>query len=280
MPKLGVNGTELFYIDEPAASPLSLPGQPVLVLANGIFQRTEAWEPLIPHLEHFRVLRYDMRGQGQSAVPEGAYTPDLHADDLSALLAALRVERYHLLGLSNGGVVAQVLASRRPPGLQSLILLCTTPRLDPLIRAKIESWQLALDWGGTRGRLRIALPWIWGRAFLEAHPEIAGEASLDQMVAAAPSEQAQRNLMAGFFSLGDLRPRLRNVAVPTLVLSGEEDLLFPPLYGQEIADSVPGAVHQVLPRVGHVAALENTPLLVSEIKTFLSRIDPYKEEQL
>lgn len=283
MPKISVNGTELFYQIEGPTQPANLPsprGQPVLVLANGIFQRVEAWEPLMPHLQGFTVLRYDMRGQGQSAVPQGAYTPELHADDLTALLQALQIERYHLLGLSNGGVVAQVLALRRPSGLQSLILLCTTPRLDPLIRAKIESWQLALEWGGTRGRLRIALPWIWGRAFLEAHPEIASAESLDQMFAAAPTEQAQRNLMEGFFTLGDLRPRLQNVAVPTLVLCGEEDLLFPPLYSQEIADSIPGAVHHVLPGVGHVAALENTPLLVSEIKTFLSRIDPYKEESI
>jgi 3-oxoadipate enol-lactonase len=258
-----VNGLELFYqLDGPA-------NRPVLVLANGIFQRVEAWEPLMPYLEPFRVLRYDMRGQGRSDVPEGAYTPGLHADDLEALLQALNIKTYHLLGLSNGGIVAQVHASRRPPGLRNLILLCTTSRVDPLVRAKVESWQLALGWGGTEGRLRIALPWIWGRAYLEAHPEIAGEASLEQMKLAAPTVTAQQNLMAGFFTLSDLRPQLDHITVPTLVLSGEDDLLFPPRYGQEIAEAIPGARLEVLPRVGHAAPLEDAAALARHVHNFL-----------
>lgn len=297
MPRIAVNGTELYYqIDDPlkttdspslrprnvkdvadpvgsqaqrASGPASLQRQPVLVLANGIFQRVEAWEPLMPYLQGFRVLRYDMRGQGHSSVPDGAYTPELHADDLQALLEALHIETYHLLGLSNGGVVAQVHASRQPPGLQKLILLCTTSRIDPLIRAKVESWQLALEQGGTKGRLKVALPWIWGRAYLDAHPELLTPEALEQMFAIAPTAQAQKNLLAGFFTLTDLRPALGNINVPTLVLSGEEDLLFPPLYGQEIALAIPGALHHVLPKAGHAASVEVTALLAREIRDFL-----------
>lgn len=266
MPKAVINGTELYYqLDAAASSDHRL----TLVLLNGIFQRTEAWEPLMPYLQDFPVLRYDMRGQGQSDVPDGVYTPERHADDLEALLSTLGIARYHLLGLSNGGIVAQIHATKQPQGLQKLILLCTTARVDPLVRAKVHSWQLALEWGGTRGRLQIALPWIWGRAFLEAHPEVNTPASLEQMLAAAPSVEAQHNLINGFLTLGDLRPRLRQIQVPTLVLSGEEDLLFPPLYGQEIADAIPGARHRVLPGVGHVAPLENTASLVQEIESFL-----------
>jgi len=263
MPKLSVNGLELYYqMEGPEQGP-------VLVLANGIFQRVEAWEPFMPHLARFRVLRYDMRGQGRSGAPEGAYTPELHADDLEALLAALQLGAYHLLGLSNGGVVAQVLASRQPPGLQRLILLCTTARMDPLIQAKIESWRLGLEWGGTDGRLRIALPWVWGRSFLEAHPEVAGPASLEQMRLAAPSAAAQRNLMAGFNTLRDLRPQLAHLRTPTLVLAGEEDLLLPPHYGQEIAQAIPGARFEVLPRAGHAAPLENPAAVAQAIHRFL-----------
>lgn len=266
MPRIRINGTELYYqLDGTAASG----GSPALVLLNGIFQRTEAWAPLMPYLQGFRVLRYDMRGQGQSAVPEGAYTPELHADDLQILLQALGIEGYHLVGLSNGGIVAQIHATRQPKGLQKLILLCTTPRVDPLIRAKLESWQWALDCGGTRGRLQTALPWIWGRAFLETHPEINTPAWLDEMVTMAPTVEAQQNLMAGLLNLGDLRPQLARIKAPTLVLCAEQDLLFPPCYSQEIAEAIPGAVHRVLPRLGHLAALENTALVLQEIEQFL-----------
>lgn len=271
MPKIAINDTELYYQrDAPTATVGSNQGeQPILVLANGIFQRSEAWESLMPHLSGFSILRYDMRGQGRSAVPAGIYTPALHADDLETLLQTLGISRYCLLGLSNGGVVAQVHATRQPPGLVGLILLCTVSRLDPLIRAKVEGWRRALELGGTPERLQIALPWLWGRDFLERHPEILSQASLEQMLLAAPTIQAQHNLLAGFLSLGDLRPDLSKIQAPTLVLSGQEDLLFPPLYAQEIADSIGGVTHRILPKLGHLPPLENPSLLAQEVQDFL-----------
>ena len=268
MPRIAVNRTELYYqIDTPG--PQGPASRPMLVLANGIFQRVEAWEALMPHLEGFTVLRYDMRGQGQSAVPGGAYTPQLHADDLETLLHSLGISSYFLLGLSNGGVVSQVFASRRPTGLQKLILLCTTCYNDALIRAKVESWRLALEQGGTPARLRTALPWIWGRSFFNAHPELTHDSAFEQMVLAAPTVQAQFNLIAGYLSFDDLRASNLNIAIPTLVISGEEDLLFPPLYSDAIAASISGAEHHILSKVGHVAPLEDTPALAEQICSFL-----------
>lgn len=266
MPLIGINNTELYFQIDTVGTPSN---QPTLVLANGIFQRVEAWEPLMGYLEGLSVLRYDMRGQGRSAVPEGAYTPELHADDLEALLAALNIPNYSLLGLSNGGVVSQVFAARRPSSLHKLILLCTTGYNDGLIRAKVESWRLALEQGGTAARLRTALPWIWGRSFFNAHPELVEAAAFEQMLLAAPTVQAQLNLIAGYLSLDDLRPSNRHIAVPTLILSGQEDLLFPPHYSQDIAVSIDGAVHHVLSQVGHVAPLEDTPALARQIRSFL-----------
>lgn len=261
MPKAVVNNTELYY---------QLEGHgPLLVLANGIFQRTEAWEPLLAFLEGYSVLRYDMRGQGRSAVPPGPYTPQLHATDLLALLQHLGIQHYHLLGLSNGGVVAQVLAAQNPAGLHKLILLCTTSRLDPLLTAKVRSWALALSLGQTAARLQIALPWIWGRAYLEAHPELLSDAALEQMLMAAPTPQAQRHLLQGFLQLGDLRPSLSQVKAPTLVLSGQDDLLFPPLYGLEIAAAIPGAHFEELTSLGHVPIIEDTAYVAQHIRAFL-----------
>mgnify|MGYP000719456198 CR=1 FL=1 len=62
---------------------------PPVVLLNGLFQRLESWDPVLPHLQGFALLRYDMRGQGESEAPEGAYTPGVHAEDLLGLLDRL-----------------------------------------------------------------------------------------------------------------------------------------------------------------------------------------------
>lgn len=261
MPRIDIGGVELQYQWQGEG--------PVLVLANGLFQRLEAWEPLVALLGGFRVLRYDMRGQGRSQVTPAPYLPQLHVDDLLGLLKALGVEQYHLLGLSNGGVVGQLLASQQPAGLQKLVLLCTTPRLDPALLAKVQSWKVALQAGGTPTRLKVALPWVWGRPYLEAHPEWLGEMALEQMVLAAPSLEAQHHLLDGFLAMPDLRPLLSQIEVPTLVLSGEEDLLFPPLYGRDIAQRIPVARFEVLPGVGHVPVSENPAGLASVVVPFL-----------
>lgn len=261
MPHAEINGTRLYHESSGEG--------PALVLLNGIFQRTEAWQALMPQLEGFRVIRYDMRGQGRSDVPPGAYRPDLHADDLLALLASLGVERYSLLGLSNGGIVAQVVAGRRPAGLERVVIACTTPLLDPLLRAKVEAWSLALELGGTRARLRVAQAWVWGRAFLAAHPELASEAGIDAALAIAPTEEAQRNLLAGFFALDDLRPALASVTVPALVVSGEDDLLFPPHYGRLIAGAILGSRFAALPELGHAAPMEDPAAFARAVLPFL-----------
>ncbi|AEB12869.1 alpha/beta fold hydrolase [Marinithermus hydrothermalis] len=265
MPKARVNGVALYY---------EVTGEgPVLVLLNGIFQRTELWEPLLAHLEGYTVIRYDMRGQGRSEAPEGPYPPEAHAADLDALLAHLGVSRYHLLGLSNGGVVAQHHAAQNPPGLERLVLACTLAHLDAAARAKVESWRAALLAGGTRLRMRVALPWIYGRGFLAQNPGLIEEAALEEAARFSPTPAAQRRLLEGFLTLGDLRPKLRRVRAPALVIAGAEDLLFPPAYAEELAAALPQARLVVLRGVGHVAPLEDPEGFARTVRAFLEGDD-------
>ncbi|WP_253729503.1 alpha/beta fold hydrolase [Thermus scotoductus] len=203
---------------------------PKVVLLNGLFQRLESWDPVVPLLRGYTLLRYDMRGQGESEAPEGLYTPKVHAQDLLALLQELGWEEAFLVGLSNGGIVALQAALMAPTRFRGLVLACTTPYLDPALRAKVESWLHALRAGGTLLRLRVALPWVYGARFLNAHPGLLGEEGLALLQAQAPTEAAQERLLLGFLSLKDLRPALKGLDLPALVLYGEEDLLFPQLY--------------------------------------------------
>lgn len=242
---------------------------PPVVLLNGLFQRLESWDPALPHLAGYTLLRYDMRGQGESEAPEGVYTPALHAEDLLALLDRVGWEEAVLVGLSNGGVVALEAALRAPGRFKALALCCTTPYLDPVLRAKVESWLHALRAGGTLLRLRVALPWVFGAAFLNAHPELLA-GGLDALLAQAPSPEAQERLLLGFLSLEDLRPRLRGLSLPALVLYGEEDLLFPRPYAEALAEVLGGRL-QGLP-AGHAAPLEAPGAFAAAVRKFLEEI--------
>jgi 3-oxoadipate enol-lactonase len=257
-----------------AAAQLGAPPEPpVLVLLNGLFQRSEGWDGLLPYLPPWPVLRYDMRGQGRSSAPEGPYPPAAHAADLGALLTHLGVRRHCWIGLSNGGVVALEAARRAPAGLCALVLCCTAAHLDGAARAAIASWGQAVRAGGVLLRLQVSLPWGHGTSFLGAHPELLHGEVLAAAAAQAPTAEAHLALVDGLLAATDLRPALPAIRTPTLVLSGDEDLLFPPRHGAVIAAGLPRAQRQVLTGVGHSAHLEAPERLGAAIATFLRGLE-------
>src|SRR5882724_1023207 len=99
---------------------------PVLVLSNSLGASFSMWDPQLPVFNsHFRLLRYDTRGHGQSSVTPGPYSIELLANDVLHLLDALRIDRAHFCGLSMGGQIGQWLGIHAPQRLRRLIL-CNT----------------------------------------------------------------------------------------------------------------------------------------------------------
>src|SRR5437764_3720153 len=100
-------------------------GKPV-VLIHGVGNQLEAWDGVVALLhDRFRLLRYDLRGHGESEKVPGPYAIEDFSDDLLALLDALKVERCDVAGFSLGGLVAQSFALRHPKRVRKLALLST-----------------------------------------------------------------------------------------------------------------------------------------------------------
>jgi len=101
---------------------------PVVMLSHSLACSMGMWNPQLDVLHpHFPVLRYDMRGHGESEAPEGAYTLDQLAADAIGLLDALQIDTVHFVGLSIGGMIGQCLALNYADRLQSLTLCDTAP---------------------------------------------------------------------------------------------------------------------------------------------------------
>jgi len=106
---------------------------PVVMFSNSLASDLTMWDVQIPALVEagYRVLRYDSRGHGQSAVPEGPYSIELLAEDAVRLMDALGLEKVQFCGLSKGGMVGQMLATQYSDRLHSLVLSSTSAFMSP-----------------------------------------------------------------------------------------------------------------------------------------------------
>lgn len=247
MPYQAVNGVQLYYeVHGPTD------GFPV-VLINGLLMDTTSWGLQIPALAHtFRVLTYDCRGQGHSEKPAGPYPQATHAADLLALLDALQIGQAHIVGLSNGGTVAMHFASDHQERVARLVLIDTFAAVDAVMRVKLDGWLAALDAGGAMLRFDVATPWVWSRGFMVRNQALLATV---REKAANADVAAVRALIMGTL-VYDIRERLPRIAAPTLVLVGEEDVLTPPWYARELAETIPNAQMVVVPQAGHALTIE------------------------
>src|SRR5262245_22237479 len=109
-----VNGIRVnTRIDGPA-------GAPWVTLVTGIANDVSMWEPQMPALARFRVLRYDLRGQGGTQATPAPYSVEMLVADLAGLWNELKIEKSHLAGLGLGGAVAQAAAISHPDRILSL----------------------------------------------------------------------------------------------------------------------------------------------------------------
>lgn len=268
MPTLPLPDVELYY--ELGGAPTA---PETVVFVNGLTMSTLAWAGVEPHFaDRYRTLRYDCRGQGASGKPPGPYTPETHAADLALLLDGLELERVHLVGHSNGGLVSALaaaeLAGRTPGRVLSLSLVASFLRLDPLLRATLRSWRAALDAGGPGLRFEVAAPWVWGRSFLEEQ----GEALAAYREAAAQADPRVIGwLIDGLLSLGDARKALRAFDGPVLAAVGHDDLLTPLRLSHEIVEWAGRGILVTIDRAGHGLPVERPEALARVVRGFLER---------
>ena len=236
---------------------------------NGIMMTTASWFHQTPiFARHYRVLVYDMRGQGQSAHPDGPYSMALHADDLAGLLTALGVDRAHLLGISYGGEVCQAFALRHHTRVVSLLLADTVSEVGPELRLAVGSWRRAAEAADADMLFELTVPWNFSPEFIAANTALLADA-----------KQRYRQLdFAALTRLVDafqdvaFTDDLTRVAVPACVLVGERDLLKGPAYARLIRDAIPSAELHVIQGAAHAACWERPEEFNTIVLGFLAKV--------
>jgi 3-oxoadipate enol-lactonase len=219
---------------------------PFLVLPCSLGTSRELWDPE-RYAQHFRVLRYEHRGHGESETPLGPYTIEQLACDALALLDELGVERASWIGLSLGGMVAMWIAAYAPERLERLVLACTSARV-PSPHVYAERARVVREHGVDPLADAVVSRW-----FTAAAPD-ALRARFRRILVGTPKEGYAGCCEA--VADWDFGERLGDIVAPTLVVAGAEDESAPAADTDLLVQRIPGARGAMLEGAAHLANLE------------------------
>jgi len=239
------------------------PRLPVLMLCNSLGTTLQMWEPQMPaFLAHFRVLRYDTRGHGQSEVTPGEYSIAQLGKDALALLDHLGIERVSFCGLSMGGMTGMWLGVNSPERIWRLVLCNTGAKLgDPAL------WEARFEAVRSGGMAAITPPTL-DRWFTARYQRLAPK-EVDKVRAMLLATSPEGYIANGAAVRDmDQRADLAKIKVPTLVIAGTYDGSTPPELGREVAQSIDGARYVELD-AAHLSNWEQTGAFTSAVLSFV-----------
>jgi 3-oxoadipate enol-lactonase len=240
---------------------------PPLVLLHCLGVDRHFWNFCADLTRDFTVLRYDLPGHGETAVPAAAYGIAELSAQLADLLAAHKIARAHVAGISLGGLIAQHLAATRPELVDRLILIDTTPRYTDELR---RMWDERAATARTAGVPAMVAPLlaIWFSAGALARDD-AGVRYVRETLARCPGEGYA--LACEALKAADLRALAPNIAARTLVVCGDDDIPSFLDAARWLAATIPTAELAWIKGAKHASVLESPEEARRLMRTFLLR---------
>lgn len=272
MPKLRANDIEIAY--ELWGSPAA----PVLVLIQGLGMPLTAWPPKLVELlveQGFRVLLFDNRDIGHSQMID-VRTPNIAwqfvrkmirlrvkapyrlvdmMNDTDQLMQGLNIDSAHVVGISMGGMIAQLLAIHRPARVMSLVSIMSTTgnrRLPGPERSVRRHMMSRPEFDTPQARLEFGMK-TWRLIGSPGYPTSDRDCreTLDRISTRGSPPAGMARQMLAILETGSRVKALRSLDVPTLVIHGDSDPLVPLAGGVDTAQAIPGARLEVVPGMGH-----------------------------
>jgi len=257
-----INGANLYYDD-------SGTGTPLLFVHAGIAD-SRMWDTQVAAFrDHYRVIRMDLRGYGQSTPTNSLYS---HREDVLALMDALSIDQAVLVGCSMSGKMAIDLTLGQPQRVQALVVVAARPNgFNPDVPPSLYAADIAaaeeshdlerlnmlelLHWVAGQGRTRADVdPYVWALA--------------SDMNRIALENEAQN---------GEEKPpldppavgRLHELDVPVLIVCGDRDVPAMVLAADAMEEGIPGARKVILRDAGHLPNMERPDEFNQALKSFL-----------
>ncbi len=245
-------------------------GPETLVLVNGLADTKETWELQLPAFaERYRVVAYDNRGVGESPTPPGPYTTRELAGDLAELVDGLGLERFHVLGVSMGGMIAQEYAIAHADRLLSASFCCTYSYPGPFCLRMFSCWRDLVPELGVGFTQREVLLWAFTTDFFEQRTAELEE--IEALMAANPQPPEGYLAQLSSIETHDTRGRLSAVTCPAMTLVGEEDILIYPKLSRRLHEELPSSTWVEVPG-GHACLWEYPEEFNQAVLEFLAGV--------
>jgi 3-oxoadipate enol-lactonase len=238
-------------------------GAPVLMLSNSLGTNLHMWDLQMPEFtKHFRVIRYDRRGHGNSGVPQGPYTMERLGRDVLAVIDALKIDKINWCGLSMGGMVGMWLGANAGDRIDKLIL-SNTAAFFPEKDVWTGRVKLARE-KGLEALVGATMERWFTKDFRERAPKAIDRVS--EMFLKTPLEgyigcaEAVRDM--------DHREIIRAISAPTLIIAGRYDPATAVEAAEFIRSRIPGAALTILD-AAHLSNIEQPHEYADTVLGFL-----------
>ena len=248
-------------------------GRPVITFLNGLTQNANLWKAYANHFvpRGYRVLAYDMLGQGRSSKPIIDIPLAAHADMLDDLLGQLGIEKIHLASISFGGIIALDFAIRYGKRLHSMVAMSTFAELTPQLELLGAVMVQGLTDVGLPYLQSMLYPMNMSSAWIAANRERIP--AMKRAGYIGNDGYAMQNLMESFVAFKPLTPDLHKIKVPTLIMNGEFDFFTPRECHEVIRSRVKNSRLLIVPGAYHAFTLEMPVVTMRQIEIFLDQVD-------
>lgn len=265
MPVCRINQADIWYED-------SGPGEETVMFAHGLLMDHRMFDRQVADLAgRYRCVRYDHRGQGRSEITAHGYDMDSLADDAAELIRRLDCGPCHFVGLSMGGFVGLRLALYRPELLRSLTLLASTADPEsPGSRRRYRLLAMAARLVGFRPLMGQITPLLFGDSFLRDPARNAEHTYWRQHLSKLDRTGTLRAARAVIERQG-VADDLHRIALPTLIVVGEEDRATPVAKAERMHHGIPGSQWVRIERAGHTPTIERPAQVSDALQAFLGQ---------
>lgn len=244
-------------------------GKPLILIA-GLGSDSQSWLPVISGLsKHNRIITFDNRGVGRSPADNKGITIQKMTDECVVLMEHLKLSSSSILGHSMGGMIAMDLAVRYPDKVDKLILEATAPSISTRNKELFKDWVEYLN-SGMKKELwfRNIFYWIFSPAFFDKE-EFLNNAV--QMAIDYPYPQSNNSFenQVNAVSQFDYTNELSKINISTLIMYGQEDLLFPEFENNNQYNELTKSELVVIQKAAHSIHMDNPEGFIEAVIDFL-----------